>query len=236
MSGVRSTSAAGRKDWISVGAMVSFSMDSPSVGGSTLRGEVVAHDPSTRFLVLKIPSGKCHSQWDVHMVNLSSVKDFKVLSEGLSRSGSESLPPLPSLNVQKLETRLRDSIEKKKRHLLSYKDGVSPEGQKLFRAVSKTLDEVLWDGQNIMVMDMVQICPPYKPENVKGSQHMEAFNHVKKIVEKHVKDQQERKEPLKKTAGASANTNVSNGGNTSANTNSNSNSSSINNNSNNSSR
>jgi len=49
---------------------------------------------------------------------------------------------------------------------------------------------VTWDGKDIRVMDQVTINPPYLPENVKGNMD-KAVNHVKKIVEKHLKDQSE---------------------------------------------
>lgn len=67
--------------------------------------------------------------------------------------------------------------------------GVSPEGQKLFIAISKTIQDITWKGSNIVVFNNVTIFPPYKVANV----HCEntdsgAYKHVKKVVEKHIKD------------------------------------------------
>lgn len=68
--------------------------------------------------------------------------------------------------------------------------GVSPEGQQLFLTITKTIEEVSWNGPNIVVMNQVTISPPYRPENCKGKNDSHALTHVRKIVEKHIKDQQ----------------------------------------------
>lgn len=60
--------------------------------------------------------------------------------------------------------------------------GVSPEGQKLFIAIAKTIQEITWSGPNIVVWDKITITPPYKIENVQGNSDDKAFNHIKKVV------------------------------------------------------
>merc|ERR1712179_442359 len=102
-------------------------------------------------------------------VNLNMVSDVKVLSEG---AAPPKPGPLPDLNIQKLNNRLRDQTMRKKRLIMAYKAGIAPEGQKLFK-----------------VMDKITIAPPYKPENVKGVKDSKAYIHVKNIVEKHCNDE-----------------------------------------------
>lgn len=60
--------------------------------------------------------------------------------------------------------------------------GVSPEGQKLFSTISKTIPEITWNGANIVVFDNVTIRPPYKVDNVHGNTESGAYKHVKKVV------------------------------------------------------
>jgi len=60
--------------------------------------------------------------------------------------------------------------------------GVSPEGQKLFIAISKTIQDITWNGANIVVFDNVTIRPPYKVDNVHGNTESGAYRHVKKVV------------------------------------------------------
>jgi len=60
--------------------------------------------------------------------------------------------------------------------------GVSPEGQKLFIAISKTIQDIMWNGANIVVFNSVTIRPPYKVDNVHGPETSGAYRHVKKVV------------------------------------------------------
>lgn len=66
--------------------------------------------------------------------------------------------------------------------------GVSPEGQKLFMAISKTIGrQVTWSGSDIVVFGDTVIMPPYRPENVRGSCERQLV-YVKKLVESQWKD------------------------------------------------
>lgn len=114
---------------------------------------------------------------DVHIVNLSLVSDVQVKKE-ISPVASE---PTQSLNLQRLNTRLRNQIDQKKRMVKALQGG-NPEGQQLFITISKTIDEVAWNGPNIVVFNKITITPPYKSENVQGREGDKAFLHVKKMV------------------------------------------------------
>ena len=141
-----------------------------------IEGEVLAFDANTRMLILKSePSSGRTNQNNVHMLNLGFVSDIQVRRE------SKEKPPEPnSLNIQRLNARAREQIDKKKKLVAALRAGVPPEGQRLFAAINKTLDEVHWSGEDIVVMKNVRIVPPYNPDNVKGDST--ASNHVRKIV------------------------------------------------------
>lgn len=54
------------------------------------------------------------------------------------------LPDAPqSLNLQRLNTRVRNTVEQKRRLVSALAAGVSPDGQKLFLAIAKTINEVI---------------------------------------------------------------------------------------------
>ncbi|XP_075211260.1 protein LSM12-like [Lycorma delicatula] len=151
-----------------------------------IEGEVLAFDPQTKMLILKSPASNGRASLnDVHIVNLSLVSDVQVKKE------ATSVPDPPqSLNLQRLNTRVRNQVEEKRRLVTALNAGVSPDGQKLFLTITKTINEVTWQGANIVVLNQVTITPPYRPENVKGNAESKAYTHIKKVVEKHVKDQQ----------------------------------------------
>lgn len=54
------------------------------------------------------------------------------------------LPDAPqSLNLQRLNTRVRNTVEQKRRLVSALGAGVSVDGQKLFLAIAKTINEVI---------------------------------------------------------------------------------------------
>ncbi|XP_012270000.1 protein LSM12 homolog A-like [Orussus abietinus] len=172
---------AGVSDWFSIGSTVACK----TCYNKEIEGEVLAFDPQTKMLILKCPSSSGRlSLNDVHIVNLSLVSDVQVKRE-VSPTSNE---PPQSLNLERLTKRVRNHIEEKRRLVKSLQAGVSPEGQKLFIAISKTIQNIAWNGQNIVVFNDVTIKPPYKLDNVHGDENTPAYKHVRKVVEKHIKD------------------------------------------------
>ena len=115
---------------------------------------------------------------------------FKVKKENSTASPQ---PPI-SLNVQRLKNRAEEQIKSKKRLVAALKAGVSPEGQRLFTAIKKTIEDVSWRNEDIIVMDKVCVTKPYNPDCVKplhdGVHEKKAIDHVRKIVEKHLQDRE----------------------------------------------
>lgn len=152
---------------------------------NNIEGEVLAFDPETKMLILKCHSNDSSKLSDVYIVNLSLCSDVQVKKE--SNTISE---PKQSLDLQRLSRRVRNAIEQKKILVSALQSGVSPDGQKLYMAISKTIsNQVNWSGPNIVVFNDVTITPPYKLENVTGSPESRQLAYVKKIVDKFIKDQ-----------------------------------------------
>lgn len=151
----------------------------------------MAFDLATKMLAIKCqPASGKHSVHDVKLVNLSYVSEVKVLKEA---DRDVSPPPLSNLSNQKINSRFRQNIEEKKRQVNYIGVGVTPEGQKVFNAIVKTITDAKWDRQNIVVMDEVTIRPPYGLDDCKGKEGCKILEHVKKIVQKHLKDQEVQK-------------------------------------------
>lgn len=84
-----------------------------------------------------------------------------------------------------LSNRVRNQVEGKKRLVSALKANVGEEAQTLFMAISKTLsiDEVCWNGPDIIVFNEVTIKPPYKAENVEvRSENHRQLEYIKKLV------------------------------------------------------
>jgi len=131
-----STSTAHALEYFTPGSVVKC----VTCHGKSVSGEVVAFDPNSRFLVLKSQASNRRSALnDVHFLNLNLVGDVSVLEEAdTTVASTNASSEAPSLNVNRLTTRLQNNIERKKLNVRAFKAGVSPEGQKLFQAISKT--------------------------------------------------------------------------------------------------
>ncbi|GAA6107065.1 protein LSM12 homolog A-like [Tachysurus ichikawai] len=178
--------APGPGEYFSIGSHVSCL----TCLGQRLQGEVVAFDYQTKMLTLKCPSssGKSHLN-DVILVNLAYVSKVDTINE---RSGTP--PPLASLNFSKLASRARAEKEDKFLQAYAISAGVSVDGQQLFQTIHKTIKDCKWQEKNIVVMDDVVITPPYRADNCRGKEGS-ALGHVRKIVEKHFRDMDQKSVP-----------------------------------------
>jgi hypothetical protein len=77
------------------------------------------------------------------MLNLDFVPDIQVIRECTDKPTEPT-----SLNIERLNARAKEQIEKKKKLVMAMKAGVSPEEQRLLTAIDKTIDEVHWSGED----------------------------------------------------------------------------------------
>merc|ERR1712004_688253 len=115
-------------DYFQIGMKISCT----TCNGQKIAGEVMAFDITSKMLALKSQptSGKANRH-DVNLVNLSLVSDVKVLEE----APNEPPPPIPNLNIQKIDSRVRASKDEKNRAINYVGVGVSKEAQKLLDVI-----------------------------------------------------------------------------------------------------
>ncbi|OQR78500.1 protein LSM12-like [Tropilaelaps mercedesae] len=104
-------------------------------------------------------------------------------------------PPLPPahVNIEKVRLRMTKHVDERRKMAVAIAKGVSCDGISLFLAIRKTIEEVTWQDQDILVMNSVRIQPPYRPENCVPSNESHSIEHqsvahIRNIVEKHLKD------------------------------------------------
>ncbi|KAK9892386.1 hypothetical protein WA026_019838 [Henosepilachna vigintioctopunctata] len=152
---------------------------------SEIEGEVLAFDANTKILILKCSSSSGDAKLhDVQFINLSLVSELQVKKEVTAP------PEVPqSLNIEKLNTRVKNQVEEKKRLLQAKSTNASSEGQSVFIAISKTIDEVRWRNSEIVVWNHeVIISPPYQLENIRGDPNDKGYGYIRRVVEKHWND------------------------------------------------
>ncbi|XP_063705655.1 LSM12 homolog A-like [Culicoides brevitarsis] len=159
-------------------------------------GEVMAFDQQTKMLILKCDTTEDSKLKDVYFVNLDFCSNVHVQVEA-------QLPPdmPPSLNLQRLSTRVRNKVEEKKRLVSALTAGVSPEGQQLYLAITKLVDQVTWEGPNIVINQDVFITPPYTVDNVIGKpgSRERQITYIKKLVERSTRKENSASPPLTAT-------------------------------------
>lgn len=165
-------------DYFIVGSRISCT----TLYNEKMEGEVAAFDIGTKLLIIKSNSSAGnHNLNDMKFINLDYVKDVNMLADA-----KEPAPHLMPLNLGKLSNRVRQNVEEKRQKVNHIGVGVTPEGQAVFNAIIKTIGETRWSGKNIIVMETVEIHPPYGVENCHGPEGNQVLIHVKKIVTKHL--------------------------------------------------
>ncbi|MCJ1313640.1 hypothetical protein MMC25_007319 [Agyrium rufum] len=139
-----------------------------------------------------------------HLLSISSIMSFNLLSLGPSSSGSAPLPPLdmPALNARLSSTLARLKAEESRRG----PKGTSREAQDIFDALARTLPTE-WRGSSIIVMERVEIKAPYSVgecelvrEAGKESGSAHTLDRVKKVLENERRKLAERTNSNTKTA------------------------------------
>jgi len=167
---------AGARDWFIIGSMLACK----TYHGQKIEGEVQAFDPQTKMLVLKCPASNGKSSLnDVHILNLSFMSNVQVIR----KINPTTIKPLQNLNLESLNTRVHNQLEEKKRLI-----DLQITGRKLFITISKIIQDITWNGANIVVFGNVIIRPPYNADNVHGNTESRAYRYIKKVVEKHIED------------------------------------------------
>lgn len=153
--------------------------------GNNVQGKVIAYDQQTKMLSLRSNSSNRPGLYDYSMVNVAWCSNLQVIEEP-----NEIPEQIVNLNIQKLERRKRLNIENKLKEINSLGNDVTPLAQNLYFTIYKTLNDVEWDGKNIVVMETVVINPPYDVVSCHGrnGENLPAVEHVKKIVKKFHED------------------------------------------------
>ncbi|XP_071948527.1 protein LSM12 homolog A-like [Antedon mediterranea] len=161
-----------------VGCVTSF--------GDHFDGEVMAYDSQSNLIVLKTKSNMDKPTFNIQFLNVKNLKSIEVLKEA-----TEVPPALPALNQNKLIKRAEESIFEKQEAIKCQELGVPSHAIKLYHTIKKTL-HCRWQHRDMIVLDSVIVAPPYTLESCSSQDGKEGKDlaQVKKIIEKHMRDQQ----------------------------------------------
>lgn len=146
--------------------------------------------PST--LIIQIPSQTAAgSSFNYKVLRTSNIKSLEVISKKIDSSKIAKITEVDASQVPQITKRNTEAIELKKK---TWNENATKEGQHIFNSVYKTMPNVRWKGTSIIILDEVQIDPPYGLDSIKsilkshgqeddGIEESDAIRLVKKIVD-----------------------------------------------------
>lgn len=119
------------------------------------------------------------------IIKITFIKSLEVIGDKPLSSGMKRDPIKPvSVSIKRVENLLREKILQAREDDLIIGKGVTSEGQLVFNTLYKTVPETKWCGKSIVVLDEVEINPPYMIKNIKplNAQDAKSLDLVQKIV------------------------------------------------------
>jgi len=140
------------------------------VNGDTIEGVVYVYDAGIDVIGLEVGN-------DIVLLAASQCSNITLVTRGVTSSRD-----LPALDMPKLAAKETTALAERAADAAKYNANVDALSQRIFDAISKTIKNVRWDGNDMIVMDSVLIKPPHTPQTCTGGSNV-MRNRVKKIVE-----------------------------------------------------
>ncbi|KAG9414332.1 protein with role in RNA processing [Aphanomyces cochlioides] len=141
-----------------------------SPDGLMIEGSIFTLDPMSGFLVLEGVD-------KTHMIQIESIESVTVDESSRERPTAARSAVISEEELRKLEIKTREQAEKA---IASIGKNVSPIGQAIFDALSKTMP-CEWEEQNIRVMQVV-VSPPYDSSSCTGT-NQAMLDRMKKVLD-----------------------------------------------------
>lgn len=152
-------------------------------------GTVYSYIATPSTLVIQVPSQTAVGpSYNYKVLRTSNIKSLEILSKSIDKTKVAQIAEVDSAQIPKVVKRNTEAVELRNNTINS---NVSKEGQHIFNAVYKTMPNVRWDGVSIVILDEVQIDPPYGIDSVKSilpnhddeDEESDAIRLIKKIVD-----------------------------------------------------
>jgi len=161
-----------------------------------VRGLVYCTDEISKTIVLKRSLAHTTLASEIRIVDADSVLDKKIVRAEAATDSSEInndeelAIPLPNVSMKAVEERERRAMKLAEESLRHINQKATPEGQAVFDKLLKACNEVVWNGDSILVLNQIRVDPPYGCDNCKLVQkggdvalNEGSLERVKRIVE-----------------------------------------------------
>ncbi|KAG0675311.1 hypothetical protein C6P41_002262 [Kluyveromyces marxianus] len=148
------------------------------------QGKVYSFNSSNNTITLIVSrKNKTHT---FKIIKTSFIKHLELVGEKHNPSSFKKDQIKPSyVNIDRVQNRLHHSIEEAKSKEKLIGKNVTYEGQFIFDLINKTISDTRWKGKSIIVLDELEIAPPYQIKNVKpvpGKKDVKSKDLIEKIV------------------------------------------------------
>lgn len=150
-------------------------------------GTVYSYNSQPSSLIIQVPSQTAvGASYNYKVLRTSNIKSLEVLSKNIDHKNIPKLLEIDSTQIPQIIKRNTETVDLKRK---TQNEKATKEGQTIFNAVYKTMPNVRWKGVSIIVLDEVQIDPPYGLDAVKSiipnrdPDENDAIKLVKKIVD-----------------------------------------------------
>lgn len=161
-----------------------------------VQGRVYCTDEASRTVVIQKPLTHTTLAQDVRIINAERILHAVSHEEDseTAKAMGEPTPlssPLPKLQKKALDEKEKKAIRTAEESLRHINQKATPEGQAIFDRLLKACNQVEWKEESILVLNQIQVDPPYGPDdckivqrNANGKKTLEdgSLGRVKKIV------------------------------------------------------
>lgn len=170
---------------ISLENVLGFKVKVINVLDEVTEGKVYSFNSSNNTLTLQ--TNKKNQQQCFKVIKCSFIKSLDVSGEKPTSNVFKRQHIKPAhVDVQRIDEALKKKIAEKEKTSALIGRGVSKEGQFLFDLLYKTVSDTRWVDKTIVVLDDVQVLPPYKVENIKSlnGANSQSTTLVQRIIER----------------------------------------------------
>ncbi|CDO96452.1 unnamed protein product [Kluyveromyces dobzhanskii CBS 2104] len=132
-------------------------------------------------------SGKKNKTYTFDIIQTSFIKHLELVGDKVNPSSFKKDPIKPSyVDLNKVKTDLSISTEEAAKRARSIGKNVTYEGQFIFDLIHRTISGIRWREKSIIVLDELEIAPPYQPKNINPLQGKSGVNSkelITKIVQ-----------------------------------------------------
>lgn len=165
--------------------ILGFKVRVTNVLDEVTEGKVYSFNSSNSTLTLQ--TNKKNQPQTFKIIKCTFIKSLEVIGEKPATNVFKRQQIKPShVNVQRIDQLLNKELALRKQKNFLAGKGVTKEGQFLFDLLYKTVSDTRWVEKKIVVLDDVEVLPPYKIENIKSlnGPDSQSATLVKRIIER----------------------------------------------------